>query len=708
MALSILLALNAGCSKTKTQGRAYPKAPVILVSIDTLRADRLPIHGYTKVETPALDAFARESWVFTNAYSPVPLTLPAHASLLSGSLPPEHGVRNNAGFFFDGKVVGNMPAHLKKNGYVTGAAVSSYVLRYETGLGALFDFYDDSISTTRGGESARNQRSGQETAARAVQWLSKEAEKPLFFLFHIYEPHAPYVPPEPFLSRYGATYDGEVAASDAVVGGFLHELKKLGIYDRAVVIVLSDHGEGLGDHGEDQHGILLYREAIHVPLLVKLPKGEGGGQRVETPVELPDIFPTVAKLLGLAVPQGVSGRSLFDPPSAGEGERMIFAETLYPRLQLGWSDLKSVTSRRYQFIHGPRPELYDIVEDPLQKMDLMPKKHEAAADLARALHRYPHGNAKPASVDEETMKRLASLGYIGSMKDPSSAADLPNPVDNVKYLKLLEEGWRLAANHENAKAAATFRELVAQNPGMFDAWVQLGVLYAEMGRDDDAAAAYRRALAVSPVFLPDLATELGLIEVRRKQFDEAEKLARRALDGVPAKARELLARIALARGDLPAAEKEARAAAESRNPQPSTVLVMAEIQSKAGRLEDSLASIAEARRLADALHLGAVYQLEFLRGDALARLNRLDEAEAAFLEEVKGFPLHAQAHASLAVVRFLKGDRAGAERRLEEMVRLNPSPAAYSIGIQTLSSLGFPEKAAAWRKKAGTSRNGGS
>ena len=247
----------------------HPGAPVVLISIDTMRADHLPAYGYTKVRTPNLDRFLPETWFYENAYTPCPMTLPAHTTMLTGQLPPEHGVRSNAGFTFDEGAHMSLPRLLKQHGYATGAAVSSYVLRYETGLGALFDYYEDSVETAPGVESVHYRRAGDKTEAFARDWIGKHTGEPFFFFLHIYEPHLPYEPPEPFRTEYGVTYDAMVATADAVVGSFLDDLKRLGVYDRALVIVTGDHGEGLGDHGEEQHSILLYREALHVPLMVK-------------------------------------------------------------------------------------------------------------------------------------------------------------------------------------------------------------------------------------------------------------------------------------------------------------------------------------------------------------------------------------------------------------------------------------------------------
>ncbi len=698
-AVALFGLLSGSCSRDRALP-TFPDAPVILISIDTLRADRLPLYGYTKIQTPFLDRFAKDAWLFENTYSPCPMTLPAHTTMLTGMLPPEHGVRNNIGFVFDGQAHASLPRLLKQRGYATGAAVSSYVMRFETGLGALFDFYEDSFVTTPGVQSVNYQRSGDKTAVFAQAWIGEHTAKPFFFLFHIYEPHLPYDPPEPFRSRYGATYDGEVATSDAIVGGFLETLKKLGVYDRAIVIVTSDHGEGLGEHGEQQHSIFLYREAIRVPLLVKLPANSGAGTRVAAPVQLSDIFPTVTAALGLPTPKEVSGTSLFAAGATAAAGRVIYGETLFPRLQLGWSDLRSILDSRYHYIHGPRPELYDMVVDPREQHDLAKSDPATVSRLARELSRFPKGSAKPASVDEETRRRLSSLGYLGTLRDGGETADLPNPADNLPALRRMEEAWHLEMQGRVPQAIEVLRSSVRENPEMFDAWVKLGELLAESDLDEEAAAAYRQALDRSPLFFPDISLALGSVELRRRRFDEAERLARASLATVPSKARELLAGIALARGDLAAAEREARAAAASRNPQPSAILVLAEVKLRAGKPAEALQVIGQAQEAAREKRLGAIYNLEFLRGDALARMDRLEDAEAAFREEIAAFPAHAEPYASLAVIRFMKRDLPGLDKELNEMVRANPSPRSYLLAASTLDSLGEKKRAVAYRNRS--------
>nr|MDQ2970951.1 sulfatase-like hydrolase/transferase [Acidobacteriota bacterium] len=390
---------------------SFPRAPVILISIDTLRADHLPDYGYRGVETPHLRALRKDSVLYENAYTHVPLTLPSHAALMTGLLPYSNGVRDNGGFRLSTSHQ-TLASLLKSQSYATGASVSSYLLRKETGIASGFDFYDDEL------ERNAVERPGTVSEERLERWMESEssAGRPVFAFLHLYEPHTPYAPPEPFRSQYaGRLYDGEIAASDAIVGRFLDFLKKRKLYDPAILIVLSDHGEGLGDHGEEEHSVFLYREDIRVPLLLKLPGSRLAGKTVRVPVALTDVFPTVVTLLDLERPAAQKGINL---ARAGEKrddtQRRIYSETLYPRLHLGWSDLASLTDAGYQYIEAPRPELYDVVADPGEKNDLAPGLPPAFRTLSAALAQIPRPLQAPGSSDPEQVRKLAALGYISA------------------------------------------------------------------------------------------------------------------------------------------------------------------------------------------------------------------------------------------------------------------------------------------------------
>jgi len=403
-----LLLVAVSCSRSPESQRTphYQGAPIVLISIDTLRADHLPLYGYAGVQTPNIDALAGDGVTFEHAWSHCPMTLPSHVSMLTGDLPTTHGVRNNLGFRYDAAKYPSLPQRLQAIGYATGGAVSSYVLRGETGLRDAFQWYDDAMDTAPGARFREYQRSGAVTTAHAEKWIASLGTRPFFLFLHLYEPHVPYDPPEPFRSRYANPYDGEIATADSIVGDFLRDLKSRGIYDNAIIILTSDHGEGLGDHGELQHSILLYTELIRVPLIVKLPHGARRGTRSNSPAALTDLAPTVTTLIGLE-PAKSDGLDLFSNPSAA---RSIYSETIYPYVQLGWSDLRSMISGRIHYIRSPRPELYDLGTDPRERNDVITDHRRDAAKLSAELDHFPAATAGDVPVSSDEAAKLAALG----------------------------------------------------------------------------------------------------------------------------------------------------------------------------------------------------------------------------------------------------------------------------------------------------------
>jgi arylsulfatase A-like enzyme len=641
-ALVGLVALAAAASGCRGAFRApvlAPGTPVVLVTIDTLRADHLPAYGYRAVATPHLDALAREGVLFENAWTPSPLTLPAHASLLTGRLPEEHGLRNNLGYTLAPGRHATLQGLLRARGYATGAAVSAYVLRGETGLRDGFDVYDEVPAATVATDSAgRVQRAGPETASRLLAFARGTLPRPVFLFLHLYEPHLPYEPPEPFRGAAAHPYDGEIAAADAVLGTFVAELKRAGVYDRALVVLGSDHGEGLGDHGEADHGILLYREALHVPLIVKLPGGDGAGRRVREPVGLVDVLPTVAAVLGLEAPADLPGRSLF---TAVPG-RMLFAETFYPRIHLGWSELRSVADDRHHLIAGRREELFDLQRDVAERSDVLAREPAAAARLRRELERHAASLEAPREASAEASERLRALGYLAG-PGPDVNGERPDPRDELPLLQALRTAFGLAAAGRDAEAATAFREVLSGNDRLFDAQFGLAESLARLGRHDEADAAFARAQELWPS---------PSVEIARAR-----------------------ARVAL---DRAAADLAANRAASAL------------------RLLDGARA-----RLADA-KAGPLRDLEFLRGDAFGRLNRLREAQAAFEEEIRLYPDNSTAYARLAVVWGLQGRKVSeVHRLLESMQARSPGAETALLAARTLDSMGDRAGAAAWRARAG-------
>ena len=698
-AIFCLALAAAACARGPRE--SFPGAPVVLISIDTLRADHLPAYGYAGVQTPHLDRFRQDAILFENAYTHVPLTLPAHVSMLTGLLPFEHGVRDNLGYRFDAKSHPTLQGLLKARGYATGGAVSAYVLRGSTGIGDGFDFYDDKMVAPFGTDVlGRVQRPGAETAAIAARWLEGVKGQPFFLFFHTYEPHAPYEPPEPFKSRYPLAYDGEIAAADQVVGGLLDALRRNGVYDRAIVIVLSDHGEGLGEHGEDEHGILLYRWALHVPLMVKLPGSTRAGTRVAAPVETIDLLPTVAGLLGVAVPSGLRGRSLLEPP--GEARR-IYAETSYPRTHLGWSELRSLVDERWHYVEGAKRELYDVVADPRELTNRLADQRELGRSRQAELGRLPTTLAAPGAASSADAERLAALGYLGGAVQTSGP--LPDPAERIGALKSVKEAFRLAADGRDEEAVLAFRRILETNPLLADARYELAQTLARLGRWDESYDAYREAMRASPSLAPAMALEMGQVCLKRGRLDEARENARLAASANAPKAHELLARIALAGDDLAGAEREAGQATGDPAAELGAAVVRAEVRVRQERFEDAVGIVDEALRAAAARQVPLVPDLHFLRGDALARLARYDEAERAFREEMRLFPRNLQAYTRLAIVLGLQHRTIKeVDAVLAQMASASPGAATFELAAKTLESMGDARGAQAWRRRARTTR----
>jgi len=702
-ALSLLLVL-AACMKPREEARARAAdasrsrgASVVLVSIDTLRSDHLPLYGARGLATPTLDGIAADGVVFERAYSPCPLTLPAHTSILTGLDPAGHGVRNNVGFTLDASKHPTLATYLKAQGYRTGGAVSAFVLRGATGLSSSFDFYDDRIDAPAGASGAGAvQRTGPETMRRALAWLDSLAAGPFFLFVHLYEPHTPYDPPEPFRSRSASAYDGEIAFADSIVGTLVADLRRRGLYDGTLLVVLSDHGEGLGDHGEKEHGILLYREALQVPLVVKLPGSRRRGTRVAEPVGLVDVLPTLAGELGLTLPPGLPGIDLLagaSPPRAQE--RRIFSETMYPRIHLGWSELRSLVGARDHFIEGARAELYDIVSDPGETRDLFASSGEIARDFKRAMNKVEAPYAAPGQVASEDLKKLASLGYLAGASD--ATGPLPDPRASLPILEDMKKAFTLGAQGHDAEALAGLRTVLARQPRFFDAQYAEAEVLGRMGRLEEAAAAYAKALRLSPALASPIALALARVTLELSRPDEAEANARIALRESPDEAHEILARVALERGDLEGAEREARLVHGSASLEAQGAVVLAEVALLRDRPQDALAILDAARSSTASSGLTSPRNLEFLRGDALARSKRLSEAVTAFREEIRAYPANAQAYARLAIVLALQHQTRGAVASLlESMYRANPSPSTAELAEKTLESVGDRAGAARW------------
>jgi arylsulfatase A-like enzyme/Tfp pilus assembly protein PilF len=678
-------------------------APVILVSIDTLRADRLAAYGYRAGGTPALDRLAREGVVFDDVISPCPQTLPAHVSLFTGLQPPRHGVRDNIGFALK-PGPRTLAERFQAAGYATGAAVSAYVLRAQTGVSRGFDAYDDRIEVEGGSDAlGAAQRDGAVAVDSLLRWIEERGGQRYFAFLHLYEPHTPWAPPERH-RRFAHVYDGDVAYADELVGRFLDRLRSKGMLERAIVAVTSDHGEGLGEHGEEEHGMFLYREAVHVPLLLRLPGGRHAGTRVKGTAALVDVAPTLLQLAG--VPAGdMDGLSLQDSLSRGRtASRPAYSETLFPRYHFGWSELFAVTDDRYRFIRAPRPELFERASDPGERNNLSAARAEVAAAMDRWLE--PQVRAAPPAAPEpvsaETLDKLRALGYVGTAPVSAlAAADLPDPKDKVRDAEALKEAILLRASGAHQKAVARFREVLADNPRMVDGWEMLASSLRELGRTDEAVAALDRAVAAEPTH-GGAHLALARLHALEGRLDRAVQHAEVAAAANPGHAFELLAQIAMDRGDHARAREFARRSLEADDRREMSHFILGALAQKEGRCEDALRSFGRAEAALRLSRHTVVRNLHANMGDCLARLGRLAEAEKQFQAEIETIPYTREGRVGLATLYRSQGRDEEARAVLGGLVSAERAPTAehYWTVVRTLSVLGDLEAAGQWAARA--------
>ena len=525
--LLALAALAAACSGPKgapARGGATPRH-LVLVTIDTLRADRLGCYGSRDVATPRIDRIAAQGALAPQAVVHVPLTRPSHVSLFSGLYPAESGVRDNVSPPL-GREIPTLASTLKAAGFHTAAFVSSIVVGAQSGLNRGFDTFSDRFELD--GDDARFlntiQRRGDGPTAEAIAWLEAQREGRLFAWVHLYDPHDPYEPPEPYATRYaGRPYDGEVAWSDELVGRLDDALARLHLDADTLLVVTSDHGEGLGEHGESVHGFFVYQSTLRVPLLVRGP-GIPAGSRLGVTARGVDLMPTLLELLDVKALPRLSGRSLARALRGLEkpAEEPSYAESLVPLLHFGWSDLRTLSDGRFKYIQAPRPELYDLKQDPRETRDLAASEPARAQALRRGLEgllakERTSVRADPGApaVPPDLLEKLGALGYLGAGAPSESAATGADPKDKIEEYKVLNrlvrEGLRRLREKDFKSSAASFEELLRRGISSFEVHYYLARALVGLKRYAAAAPHFERALERLPAYG---AAALGLADCR--------------------------------------------------------------------------------------------------------------------------------------------------------------------------------------------------
>lgn len=680
----LLAALAAGCR------RAQPWN-VLLVTFDTTRADRIGCYGNPRIETPTLDRLAAEGVRFARAFSAVPITAPSHSTILTGRYPIAHGVRDN-GLFVLGDEQLTLAEILREEGYATAAAVGAYPVTARFGLDQGFDFFDDHLTGVFEDYLGKrvipkkdlffDERRAAQVNEAVVPWLDEHAGGPFFLWVHYFDPHQPFEPAPPYDQLYADDpYNGEIAYADSRLGFLLEHLEALGVSERTLVIMTADHGEGLGEHNEVTHAVLAYNSTLHVPLIVRPPPGVApAGTVVEERVGTVDVVPTVLDLLGVARPEGLQGRSLkpFWQGGAPRTPTARYAENLSPRMTHGWAELRVLFDGPLKYIHGPRPELYDLDADPGERHDLAAERPGDARRLRDTLRRFLRDNAvagvsSPGVIDDEVRRRLESLGYLHS----SGGADEPiteslheggvAPRDRVADVNDLSAAKHLLYGGRVAEALV-YTEKLTRGAPRSPLYLELHAkALAELGRLDEAWEVVGRLREEASV------SEPLLLQIAARQFERGE--TRLALDFLrdhlaaspSAAAGWLLATIHQRLGEP---EKSLAALEKALETDPGYVPARVDLAVHYAESGDAAAAEHEfLRALDDAPYYAKAH---YNYGTFVLQDGRYAEAAGYFRRAVGLAPSYLKAHLALVAAYVAAEQRPQAEEALATLQRLAP------------------------------------
>lgn len=609
-------------------------ASVLLITLDTTRADHLSCYGTGFAKTPNLDVLAARGVRFEHATAQVPLTLPSHACIMTGSYPEVNGVRGMAGFALS-DAHPTIASVSRAAGYATAAFVGSSVLSRRFGFSTGFEIYDDDMGSSvveANQPGVHLERRASVVTDRAIEWLKSNGNKNFFLWCHFYDPHAPYEPPEPYKHLYSKDpYSGEIAYTDSQVGRLLDYLKSQSLLDRTLIVATADHGESLGEHGEETHGVFLYDATVHVPLIIAGP-GIPAGEVIAQQVRSIDIMPTILAFLDLSPGKEAQGLDLL--PLIQKGQPLAtdtaYLETLYPRTYMGWSELRAVRTNQWKFILAPRPELYNLKEDPSEAANVESREPVIASRLDAQLWSIigrDKQNEKVVSspMNEQTREDLASLGYVsgGTPRVINLGSKAPDPKDEIGVLKILGEVERLMNRKEFLRSAQLMEEGLRQDPanplgitylassfenlGNFPRAIQVyekairmhvetDQIFSRLGKDylrthqlDKAVRAMQRASELNPTDLDNL-SNLGAANLQLGRMDEARK----AYEAITAQSNNYapafngLGLVAIAQGDADTARNNFQKAVEADRTEMEPLLNLAFLYKRSGQKQQAL------------------------------------------------------------------------------------------------------------------------
>lgn len=529
----------------KAVPRPAARPNLLLVTIDTLRPDHLHCYGYNEIQTPSIDSLAADGIRFEQAYTPIPITLPSHSVMLTGTYPMMSGMHDFSGNNLSPEQA-TLATVLKARGYDTGAVIAAAVLDRRFGLNHGFDFYYDHFNFSRLSESNLDfmERPANEVIDQALKWLARPRKRPFFLWVHLYDPHHPYQPPAPFSQTYKANlYDGEIAFADNQLGRLLSYLKQHGEYSRTVIAMSGDHGEGLGEHGEKTHGFFIYNSTLHIPLIIKPSASSKFSNRlVKKDVSLVDLMPTLLGILNVPVPAKVQGKNLASMVLRGiemEGSP-LYSETYLPRIHFNWSELRGLSAGNYHFIDAPKPELFDRSKDPGETHNLYADKEavdsEMRSQLTSTVRRFTteHEMAQKSTLDPQLADRLRSLGYTAftSGEEPNSAISdrkLPDPKDRIQVYEAVTEAIDDSQHGRYPESIEKLKSTLTTEEKSVPIHYLLGLNYYRTKEFANSVAEFKKALEISPNYM--LAVfNLGLASAALGDDAEAIKYLKRTLE----------------------------------------------------------------------------------------------------------------------------------------------------------------------------------
>ena len=667
-ALLLLIPLWLGCSQPgpRASTKARLTGSLLLVTLDTTRADRLGCYGYEKASTPALDGLAAGGVRFAHAVSSIPLTLPSHATLLTGLYPPEHGLHFNTSGSLNGQIE-TLAEVLQDHGYRTAAFVSAFVLDSRYGLTQGFGRYDDSLPEVGVAPHEIAEIPGNIVTDRALVWLEQNRDSRFFGWVHLFDPHDPYEPPEPFKSRLEHPYDGEVAFADAQVARLLQWLDRNSLRENTLVVVVGDHGESLGDHGEDLHSFFIYDSAVRVPMIFSWPDHLDARVVESHAVGVVDVFPTILDLLGAEAPEGISGRSLLPLLTGSVLEaRPVYLETRVPLVEYHWSALTGLTSRGWKYIESSKPELYDLQADPGESRDVFEQHPKIAREFGLRLDALSKSfrtqEPGPALLDQAALRRLRALGYLDvttageSDGDAAESAGLRSPQEMIEVYQIARRGEEAVWRQDYEAAVQWLEPAVAKSPESVRLRFDLASAYFELRRYRRSAAEFDAVLKLNPNNAA-AHNQLGL---------SLDRL------GKPEEGIEHL-----------------RATIRLRPGHKNAHYNIADMLARTGRVDEAVDFLERAQRVvpeteeADYLQELERIQIRTLTniGSALAREGRFARAVARLKQALAIDPDYAEAENNLGVALLSAGNHGEGLLHLRRAVRLDPdhTEATYNL-----------------------------